>query len=88
MTADWQPFVWVVARVPYGDRDDHDRSDLDDAMTADVTSALAKLGVETRVWVLDHIGVADWLAGELRKALITDSRPLPGEAASPSGRAD
>lgn len=58
---DWQPYVWGIIRVPYGNVEMDDRADDVDEV---IMAALAKLaerfpGAETHC--LDHVGVGDWM---------------------------
>ena len=66
----WQPFAWLVVRIPYADRDHAERDELDLDVLERAEAMIRELDIDGgEAKLLDHVGISEWMYEVIEKGL-------------------
>lgn len=69
-TLGWQPFAWLVVRIPYADRDHAERDELDLDILERAEAMIRELDIDGgEAKLLDHVGISEWMYEVIEKGL-------------------
>lgn len=68
----YQPSVYLIVEIPYGEMDMDDRDDFDDEILSRVNGVLHEVteGEAKDARLLDEHGIADWMHETIKKGLV------------------
>lgn len=66
----WQPYAWLVVRIPYHDRDGAERDELDSGVVGGAEAMIRDLDIDgATVQLLDHVGISEWMYEVIERGL-------------------